>query len=366
MLSACKKDRCDGVLSEFIPGITVTGFSLASNGLGYLSTNIAFGDCFGSYDARIFRVDAVARTDRAIPVGFFPGKVSVSADGQYGLAIPNHDPDFGYPSGFKGYAWLHGDELTEVLLDRAPVDVRPGDGGWVVSAGDAGSYWVPAASGVPIQLDPGPSPCGAPLGSGFAICHGNDLRLLDASGGLVSTLAFASPPYLLGAASGTALVVWGTSGTLVKGSAIVGTLPLSVGLLDVRLSSSGQLAFIDGSPYSYWINTLTELVDSREVRLVDGAETDDGSTAFLLFADSAMSCNDFLETQTDTQGPSYCGPALGTAVERLPGDVFVVTAGGTRNELHVGGRLQRAFWAIHPTSPTTFEGLGVWDLVIDR
>ena len=46
-LSAYKRDRCDGVFSEFIPGVTVAGFSLASSGLGYLSTNIAFGDCFG-------------------------------------------------------------------------------------------------------------------------------------------------------------------------------------------------------------------------------------------------------------------------------------------------------------------------------
>ena len=367
-LSACKKDRCDGVLSEFIPGVTVTGFSLASNGLGYLSTNIAFGDCFGSYDARIFRIDANARTDRAIPVDFFPGKVSVSADGQYGLAIPNHDPDFGYPSAFKGYAWLSGNQITEVPLDDSPLDVRAGDGGWVVSAGNAGSYWVLAESGVPILLDPGPSPCGAPLGSGFAICHGNELRLLDASGNVTSTLVFSSDPFVLSTASGTSIVLWGTSASLVRAGATTIAVPLSRGVLDAWLSDSGRVAFVAGRPDAYWIDSESGTAHPLGLgkRLVDTAETENGSYAFMVWADTVSWCNDFFDLQTDIQGEAFCGPALGAAVERSAGNVFVTTEGQSRNRLRVGDHIEGFFNAFRASDPASAEALGSWDLTIDR
>ena len=292
LLSGCvgpgAKGPCSGIVSEYIPGFSVTGLSLASNGRGYLSAVVDFGDCSGYTEGRVFAIDALARTAEPVPVDFWPGKSSMSPDGMSGVLM-GYKAWYG-PDGVhaQGAVFLQGadagllpfEATPSVEIDSTVYDIQPADGGWVASARDAGAFHV-SYDGTFVQLAPGAgleAVCGAQSLDRYLLCSewgGSEVQVVSTtSGQLVSTLMFDGPVENVSARGAVAVVLHGSSISLVQEGAVEEAFVLDPGDLAWHAQIWGDYLFVGGIASARLIRLSTKSVDElgtfSDVALVGG------------------------------------------------------------------------------------------------
>lgn len=210
-------------------GLSVGGFAIAKNGLGYLTGQVSFVTCDGRHSggARAFAVDSLARTAQTIVLEEIdPGKVIVRSDGNAGILMAYRDA-FGFGGSIPlGVFSLNGLTPSLVPLGNEVLDIQPTDSGVIASAGSGGSWMVEQGTGDAQHVLTQASRCGAEGAGRLLLCSDGGVVVLDSSGSIVTTLFFTPPPVFVGGVADLGFVIAGTSLALIRDDAVESTIAL--------------------------------------------------------------------------------------------------------------------------------------------
>lgn len=324
--SSCKKSDgpCEGVDSEFEPGLDATGFSVGTNGRGFLSTIRRIGDCSGRTEGWIYALDVNARTSTAIPVGFWPGKVSARKDGEIGVVMGYRDRLGLIGNAPLGLVRLSGSEASLIPLGDAAWDFQETSEGWLASAGAGGSWHVdPTGEATPFAV--GPSYCGNQVEGALLLCSDVGVTIIDSSGVMVDTITLPDPATYVAVTSSHALVFNGTSAALIRDLVLDSQYSVGFSTWRAWLSPGGNHAFVNG-PSAYWLRLDGSIPVEYGPPLTDVAFS--GTNALLLFGENRTMVNFNLVTEgvDIVLAPSQTG--FLDQIEQIGPRQFLVVAGG--------------------------------------
>lgn len=324
--SSCSKrdGPCEGVDSEFEPGLDATGFSLGTNGRGYLSTIRRIGDCSGRTEGWIYALDANARTSTAIPVDFWPGKTSARKDGAIGVVMGYRDQLGLVGNAPLGLVRLSDSEVSLIALGDVAWDFQETSEGWLVSAGGGGSWHVDlAGEATPFEI--GPSYCGNQVGGVLLLCSAPGITVIDSNGTIGSPIALADPPTYVAATGSSALAFSGSSAAIIRNLVLDTQYMVGFSTWRAWMSPDGDHAFINGSS-AYWLRLDGSVPVEYGPPLTDVAFT--GTNALLLFGENRRMVS--FNLVTESVEIVYAPPLTGflDQIEQIGPRQFLVVAGG--------------------------------------
>lgn len=256
--------------SEFPGGFFVRGLSVATNGNGYLTANIGYGDCLERFESRIYSIDAAARITVPAAVDYWPGEALASRSGQRALIMGFRD-QIGLVHPPDDVVYVEGLAMTEISLGAPAWDIAPGDGGWLAAAGIAGAWWI-NDTGDAVHLTTQPSYCSA-LASGLRlICAGGAILVLDSSGGAVSSIALPKTPSFISGAPELGVALVGTSMAVIVDAAVDRSIPLGVEATTSWLSPDSRFVIAQGGGLLHRIDLQGDLVTSVESTAISDVE----------------------------------------------------------------------------------------------
>lgn len=240
----------------FLPGFHLGGFSLGTNGKGYLGGVVGFGSCRGRYEGALFALDAATKEATRIDVDFWPGAVTAWPDGERAF-VASYNPEPYQVPGEELGEYPTGGPLPQLVvvqgtefLPIAPVAVplAPAPGGWIATS-NAQSYFVDYG----LTFDPisaSPSQCGA-FGTGrYLLCDVGALNIVALDETVIAVLPLDGSPMAVAGHDTVGVVLYSTSAGVIRNDALEVTIGLGCDLADPPCDPDNPS---DSRGYGVWI-----------------------------------------------------------------------------------------------------------------